>query len=110
MLKHYLYFSFTFFRVCLQAAISMSQGSFQHRLEFVVGSHVVPYDMTVYQAVRQYSPVLTRDGACIDAEHPWLTQRSGHTHTSYSESTLQCLIVPKVSIILCVSQSYALHV
>ncbi|KAK2164418.1 hypothetical protein NP493_1414g01032 [Ridgeia piscesae] len=52
-----------------------------HRLEFVVGSHVVPYDMTVYQAVRQYSPVLTRDGACIDAEHPLAnTEIWAHTH------------------------------
>lgn len=36
------------------AAVSISQGISQHRLEFLIGDHVLPYNMTVYQAIRQH--------------------------------------------------------
>ena len=57
----------------LQAAVSISQEAGRHRLEFLVGGTRVPYDMTVYQAVRQYSAALARDPAAApyttDSDH-----------------------------------------
>ncbi|GAB6020162.1 Ubiquitin-protein ligase [Chamberlinius hualienensis] len=37
------------------AAVIISQGQARHRLQFLIGEHVLPYNMTVYQAVKQYS-------------------------------------------------------
>ncbi|KAG9343628.1 hypothetical protein JZ751_013798 [Albula glossodonta] len=37
------------------AAQFLNSGSVRHRLQFCMGDHVLPYSMTVYQAVRQYS-------------------------------------------------------
>ena len=28
----------------------------KHKLQFMIGDHILPYNMTVYQAIRQYSP------------------------------------------------------
>ncbi|XP_037893518.1 E3 ubiquitin-protein ligase TRIP12 isoform X4 [Glossina fuscipes] len=39
------------------AAVVMSQSGFKHKLQFLIGDHVLPYNMTVYQAVKQYSPM-----------------------------------------------------
>ena len=36
------------------ASIVISATSPRHRLEFLIGDHVLPYNMTVYQAVKQY--------------------------------------------------------
>lgn len=30
----------------------------KHKLQFMIGDHVLPYNMTVYQAIRQYSPLV----------------------------------------------------
>lgn len=30
----------------------------KHKLQFLIGDHVLPYNMTVYQAIRQYSPLV----------------------------------------------------
>ena len=56
---------FLFFTICtyvigklllhFQAAVSISQGVTRHHLELLIGSHVLPYNMTVYQAVKQFS-------------------------------------------------------
>jgi len=35
--------------------VSISQGVTRHHLELLIGSHVLPYNMTVYQAVKQFS-------------------------------------------------------
>lgn len=40
---------------CYQAAQFLNSGSVRHRLQFYIGDHLLPYNMTVYQAVRQYS-------------------------------------------------------
>ncbi|XP_037942142.1 E3 ubiquitin-protein ligase TRIP12 isoform X3 [Teleopsis dalmanni] len=40
------------------AAVVMSQSSFKHRLQFLIGENVLPYNMTVYQAVKQFSPLV----------------------------------------------------
>ncbi|NXH17777.1 TRIPC ligase, partial [Bucco capensis] len=37
------------------AAQFLNSGNVRHRLQFYIGEHLVPYNMTVYQAVRQYS-------------------------------------------------------
>ncbi|XP_060862971.1 E3 ubiquitin-protein ligase TRIP12 isoform X1 [Metopolophium dirhodum] len=37
------------------AAVVIGQGSARHKLQFLIGNHVLPYNMTVYQAVRQFS-------------------------------------------------------
>ncbi|XP_072263782.1 E3 ubiquitin-protein ligase TRIP12 isoform X3 [Pyxicephalus adspersus] len=37
------------------AAQFLNSGNVRHRLQFFIGDHPLPYNMTVYQAVRQYS-------------------------------------------------------
>ncbi|CAH1781422.1 unnamed protein product [Owenia fusiformis] len=37
------------------AAVFITQGTAKHKLQFLIGDHVIPYNMTVYQAVKQYS-------------------------------------------------------
>ncbi|KAF5283720.1 hypothetical protein FQR65_LT13755 [Abscondita terminalis] len=37
------------------AAVVISQSGAKHKLQFLIGNHVLPYNMTVYQAIRQYS-------------------------------------------------------
>ncbi|XP_066540720.1 E3 ubiquitin-protein ligase TRIP12 isoform X2 [Hoplias malabaricus] len=37
------------------AAQFLNSGSVRHRLQFCIGDHLLPYNMTVYQAVRQFS-------------------------------------------------------
>lgn len=49
------------------AAVVMSQASFKHKLQFLIGDYVLPYDMTVYQAVKQFSP-LVNDQSETDTE------------------------------------------
>ncbi|XP_031638245.1 E3 ubiquitin-protein ligase TRIP12 isoform X2 [Contarinia nasturtii] len=49
------------------AAVVMSQASFKHKLQFLIGENVLPYDMTVYQAIRQFSP-LVNDQSETDTE------------------------------------------
>lgn len=39
----------------LQAAQFLNSGSVRHRLQFYIADHLLPYNMTVYQAVRQFS-------------------------------------------------------
>ena len=67
------------------------QGTSSHRLEFLIGDRVLPYNMTVYQAVKQHSAALTSGGGMdggagsetdTDGEHPYA--QAGvwiHTHT-----------------------------
>lgn len=37
------------------AAVVISQAGSKHKLQFLMGNTVLPYNMTVYQAVRQFS-------------------------------------------------------
>ncbi|XP_050539667.1 E3 ubiquitin-protein ligase TRIP12 isoform X2 [Daktulosphaira vitifoliae] len=37
------------------AAVVIGQGSTRHKLQFLIGNNVLPYNMTVYQAIRQFS-------------------------------------------------------
>lgn len=69
-----------------QAAVSVNQSSSSHKLQFVIGDHVLPYNMTVYQAIRQFSSPsdASASEADTDTETPishsaiWL-----QTHTIY---------------------------
>lgn len=45
----------------------MFYGSSEHKLEFLIGETVLPYNMTVYQAVRQYGE---QNDADTDTETP----------------------------------------
>lgn len=49
------YLSTHMYILVLQAAQFLNSGSVRHRLQFYIGDHLLPYNMTVYQAVRQYS-------------------------------------------------------
>ena len=55
------------------AAVSISQGTAKHKLQFLVGDRVLPYNMTVYQAVKQFSHAADREGSetDTDSEHPY---------------------------------------
>ncbi|KAF7989932.1 hypothetical protein HCN44_008606 [Aphidius gifuensis] len=66
------------------AAVVISQGS-KHKLQFLIGNNVLPFNMTVYQAVRQFScNGIDQGDADNDCEPPlghdavWL-----QTHTIY---------------------------
>lgn len=66
------------------AAMMINQGQARHKLQFLIGDHPLPYGMTVYQAIRQYSGTSPPDGqeTDTDSENPmgyaniWV-----HTHT-----------------------------
>ncbi|XP_042213589.1 E3 ubiquitin-protein ligase TRIP12-like isoform X2 [Homarus americanus] len=68
------------------AAVSVNQSSSSHKLQFVINEHVLPYNMTVYQAIRQFSSPsdASASEADTDTETPvshsaiWL-----QTHTIY---------------------------
>lgn len=54
------------------AAVVMSQTTVKHRLQFLIGKHVLPYNMTVYQAVKQYSPLVNEQSETeADIEAPF---------------------------------------
>ncbi|XP_070173831.1 E3 ubiquitin-protein ligase TRIP12-like isoform X3 [Littorina saxatilis] len=50
------------------AAMFISQGTVRHRLEFLIGDRVLPYNMTVYQAIRQFTPPSDRDPTDTDQD------------------------------------------
>ncbi|KAK1132954.1 hypothetical protein K0M31_014321 [Melipona bicolor] len=67
------------------AAVVISQGSAKHKLQFLIGEEVLPFNMTVYQAVRQFGCTgMDHSEAEADGEPPL-----GHdavwvqTHTIY---------------------------
>ncbi|KAK9309424.1 hypothetical protein QLX08_000908 [Tetragonisca angustula] len=67
------------------AAVVISQGSAKHKLQFLIGDEVLPFNMTVYQAVRQFGCTgMDHSEAEADGEPPL-----GHdavwvqTHTIY---------------------------
>lgn len=67
------------------AAVIMNNATAKHKLQFMIGDHVLPYNMTVYQAVKQFSPLVTDQSETdTDTETPignasiWVQQ-----HTIY---------------------------
>lgn len=45
----------------------MFQVSAKHKLQFLIGDQILPYNMTVYQAVKQFSPLVS-DHAELDGD------------------------------------------
>lgn len=57
------------------AAAVMSQAGFKHKLQFMMGDFVLPYNMTVYQAVKQYASMNDQSETDTESETPigeWL--------------------------------------
>ncbi|MCB4782912.1 MAG: hypothetical protein LGB70_08810 [Sulfurovum sp.] len=52
----------------VQAAMFITQGAVRHRLEFLIGDRLLPYNMTVYQAIRQFTPPADRDPTDTDQD------------------------------------------
>ena len=67
---------------CPQAAVSISQGN-NHRLQFVINDHVLPYNMTVFQAIQQFSQETADSDSELTVGSTHLFQR---THTIYYRS------------------------
>ena len=63
----------------------ISQGTARHRLQFLIGDQPLPYNMTVYQAVRQFSST-GNDQSETDTDNEAPLGNSGvwvQTHTIY---------------------------
>lgn len=52
------------------AAAVMSQAGFKHKLQFMMGDFVLPYNMTVYQAVKQYASMNDQSETDTESETP----------------------------------------
>ncbi|XP_030431395.1 E3 ubiquitin-protein ligase TRIP12 isoform X1 [Gopherus evgoodei] len=50
------------------AAQFLNSGNVRHRLQFYIGDHLLPYNMTVYQAVRQFSVQAEEERESTDDE------------------------------------------
>ncbi|XP_037076185.1 LOW QUALITY PROTEIN: E3 ubiquitin-protein ligase TRIP12-like [Pollicipes pollicipes] len=61
------------------AAVSISQGN-NHKLQFIINDHVLPYNMTVFQAIQQFSQDPTDSDSELTVGSTHLFQR---THTIY---------------------------
>ncbi|EDL02177.1 thyroid hormone receptor interactor 12, isoform CRA_g [Mus musculus] len=82
------------------AAQFLNSGNVRHRLQFYIGEHLLPYNMTVYQAVRQFSVQAEDERESTDDESNPLG-RAGiwtKTHTIWykpvredEESTKDCV-------------------
>lgn len=46
----------------------ISQGAARHKLQFIIGDRVLPYNMTVYQAIRQFSPAASNEQSETDTD------------------------------------------
>jgi hypothetical protein len=76
--------------LCCQAAVVISQGTARHRLQFIIGDQSLPYNMTVYQAVRQFSQS-GNDQSETDTDNEAPLGNSGvwvQTHTIYYKQVL----------------------
>lgn len=78
------------------AAVVMSQAGFKHKLQFLIGEYVLPYDMTVYQAVKQFSPLVNDQSETdTDTETPignasiWVQQHTIYYRPIEDETTQQ---------------------
>lgn len=67
----------------IDTAAMITMGGAKHKLQFLIGDHVLPYTMTVYQAIRQYSPLVNDQSETdTDTETPignasiWIQQHT----------------------------------
>nr|XP_024215138.1 E3 ubiquitin-protein ligase TRIP12 isoform X1 [Halyomorpha halys]XP_024215139.1 E3 ubiquitin-protein ligase TRIP12 isoform X1 [Halyomorpha halys] len=80
--------------------VGMVVGSARHKLQFLINDVVLPYNMTVYQAVRQFSPAASSDQSetDTDTEAPlgsaniWV-----HTHTVHYRPVIEDESVTKAA-------------
>jgi E3 ubiquitin-protein ligase TRIP12 len=70
--------------------VVISQNNARHKLQFLMGEHPLPYNMTVYQAVRQFSATggasALNDQSETDTDSEVPLGNAGlwvHTHTIY---------------------------
>jgi len=64
--------------------MSISHGSGRHRIELLIGDHVLPYTMTVYEAVKQFSRSHEHEGTDTDTDSEMLFGSASiwiNTHT-----------------------------
>ena len=64
--------------------MSISHGSGRHRIELLIGDHVLPYTMTVYEAVKQFSRTHEHEGTDTDTDSEMLFGSASiwiNTHT-----------------------------
>jgi len=64
--------------------MSISHGSGRHRIELLIGDHVLPYTMTVYEAVKQFSRIHEHEGTDTDTDSEMLFGNASiwiNTHT-----------------------------
>ena len=52
------------------SAFSSSNINIKHKLEFLIGERVLPYNMTVYQAIKQYDNQMDDDRDTDDESNP----------------------------------------
>lgn len=70
-------------------AAMISQGQGRHKLQFMYGDHVLPYNMTVYQAIRQFSSAYSSFSANGDLHNGEIEQDAdlmslwNQTHTIF---------------------------
>lgn len=70
-------------------AAMISQGQGRHKLQFMYGEHVLPYNMTVYQAIRQFSSAYSSFSANGDLHNGEIEQDAdlmslwNQTHTIF---------------------------
>ncbi|KAK8379306.1 hypothetical protein O3P69_019292 [Scylla paramamosain] len=68
------------------AAVSVNQSSSSHKLQFLMGEAVLPYNMTVYQAIRQHSTPTDASASEADTDSETPVSHSAiwlQTHTIY---------------------------
>lgn len=73
-----------------KAAQFLNSGSVRHRLQFYIGEHLLPYNMTVYQAVRQFSLQAEEERESTDDEANPLGRAGIWTKTHTIWYTIYC--------------------
>lgn len=63
-------------------AAMISQGQGRHKLQFMYGDHILPYNMTVYQAIRQFSSTYSANGE-LEQDNSDLMSLWNQTHTIF---------------------------
>ena len=62
-------------------AAMISQGQGRHKLQFLYGDHILPYNMTVYQAIRQFSSSYSSSNGELEQDNTDLMSLWNQTHT-----------------------------
>lgn len=71
------------------AAPSSSFTNANHKLEFLIGDHVLPYNMTVFQAIRHFSQDVSASDAENEEVHVSQSSIWLHTHTIYYRPVIE---------------------